>query len=460
MQQRIVRTGGIFLLAALAFAAVPAALDAQEGGGGEQEGPECQLEGKEITRQARDLLVEAARLDTVSPGQAQGNYREALTRLRLALKQDSADATAHLLAGRAYIGLDRYADADSMLTRFTNLKPSAGCATIARNERRSAWADAYNTGIRAYRSGQDEKALEGFERANVIWEDPRSLNNAALLYQQSQNQDKAEELYRRSMEIAEDPEQVRAAAVNLAELLRSRGKTQEALELYEEHLKEYPDDVTATINYAVGLRTAGQADSARAMFEKLLNREGLGFRQWFNVGLGLMDSQSYQGALRAFQQARENRPHDKRTLENLVQANMGAGNFGRAATLADSMVDWYPYQKGIYRSLMQALDRQGRTDAVQRILPQIQNLALEFPRLNMIKQGGAYILRGQVKGGARAGQEVTIPFEFLGAGGEVVATKDATITLPAQGQTQAFQLKVQSDQTLTGFRYGEVGGGS
>ena len=460
MVERTVRAGGSLFLAGMLLAAGPALLHAQEGEGGEQ-GAQCPLEGKEITRQARDRLVQAGQLDSIAPEQAQQQYQQALTRLRLALKQDSADATAHLLASRAYIGLDRYAAADSMLARFTELLPQEPCQRVAQRERQAAWASAYNAGIRAYRSGSDSAALGSFERANVIKEDPRSLNNAALLNQRTGDTERAKELYRRSMEIAENPEQLRGAAINLAELLRNQGQTDSSLAIYASFLREHPGDVRATINYAVSLRTAGQEDSAQAVFQSLLERDDLGFRQWFNVGTGLLQSSSYDGAIRAFSQARETRPYDKPSMENLVQAHMGVGNFGRAATLADSLVDWYPYQKGLYRSLMQALDRQGRTETVQRILPQIQNMPLEFPRLNMVRQGsGSYVVRGQVTGRTMAGQQVTIPFEFFDAQGEVVATEEATLTLPSQGQTQAFQLQVQADAAVAGFRYGEVGGGS
>lgn len=466
MVERTVRAGGTLLLAGLLALAAPALAKGQEGeGGGEEQAEEqaetqCPLEAKEVTRQARDHLVQASQLDSISPDQATQSYQQALTRLRLALRQDSADATAHLLAGRAYIGLDRYADADSMLDRFTELLPQEPCRGLARQERQAAWANSYNAGIRAYQSGDDSTALEAFERANRIKEDARSLNNAALLNQRTGDTERARELYRQSMEIAEASEQLRAAAVNLAELLRNQGQIDSALSIYEDYLERHPDDVTANINYAVSLRRAGQQDSARAVFQNLLERDDLGFRQWFNVGLGLMESNTYQGAVRAFRQARASRPYDKSSMENLVQANLGAQNFGRAAALADSLVDWYPYQKGLYRSLMQALDRQGRTEAVERLLPRMQNMALEFPRLNMIRQGQAYVVRGQVTGRAAAGQQVTIPFEFFGPDGQTVAEKEATLTLPGEGQTQSFQLRLETDEQVAGFRYGQVGGGS
>ena len=446
--------------AALLFVAVTGSLSGQEGQ------QECQLSGTEATRQAEEMIDEAAGLDTVAPEQARARYQQAMTRVQLALKQDEEDPVAYWLAGRAQIGLDNYAVADSMLNRFAQMKP--GCSNLVSAARQNAWIQAYNAGIRAYQGGRDSLALEKFEQANVIDGDARSLNNAALLHQQRQNFDRAESLYRRSLEVAQDTEQLRAASINLAELVRSQGRLDEALDIYTNYLEQNPEDVTANINYAVALRTAAQGDSARAsladsadaVFQRLLQRDDLTFTEWFNVGLGLMRSQSYEGAKLAFQKARDLQPFDKPSMQNLVEIHRVTGTVSEAASLADTLVEWYPYEKDLYRTYIQVLDKQGRTQRVQQLLPRIQNLPLSFSQLDMVRQGeNSYVVRGQVAPGSRAGQTVTVPFEFLDAEGNVVATKEATIEVPAEGST-TFQLALESEQAVAGFRHGQIQGGS
>lgn len=454
MDQRKVHIGRILSLAVMLFLAGPSLLASQEA-------PDCPMEGKAISMQVEELIDQAAELDSVAPEQANDRYQEAITKLKLALKQDPEDATAHWLAGRAYIGLEQYAMADSMLTRFTELLPDEGCKQLDRQVRRAAWTETYNSGIRAYQAGDDSTALDKFESANVIWEDARSLNNAALLNQQRGNIERAQELYRQSLEVAEEQEQRQAAAVNLAELLRSQGETEKSLATYEQYLSAHPEDVTATLNYAVGLRKAGMADSAEVIFEELLDRDDLSFQHWFNVGIGLMESESFQSAIRAFEEARTEHTYDKPTLVNLAQAYLAAGNAARSASLGDTLVNWYPYQKSLYRPVMQALNRQGQTDRVQQLLEKLQNLPLEFPQLDMIQQEeGVYVLRGRVIGGTMAGREVTILFEFLDSQGNLVVTEEATLTVPDPNQSQGFQLRVQTDEPVSSFRYGEVRSGS
>lgn len=431
----------------------------------EQEG-ECQMEGTEATRQAEQMIDEATNLDTVSPDQARSGYERALTRVQLALKQNEQDAAAFWLAGRAHIGLGNLARADSMFNRFIELAP--GCTGLTNAARQNAWVEAYNTGIRAYQAGDDTTALERFEAANVIREDARSLNNAALLQQQRGNLERAESLYRRSLEVAEDPEQRRAAAINLAELLRQDGRAEASMSLYADYLERHPEDVTATINYAVALRELAStdstrtslADSANALFQRLLEREDLSFTQWFNTGIGLMRSQAFEGAKVAFQKARDLQPYDKPTMQNLVEIHRVTGSAGQAVTLADTLVSWYPYQKDLYRTYIQALDQQGRTQRVQQLVRQFDDMPLEFSQLDMVREGqNSYVVRGQVSPGSRAGQTVTVPFEFLGPDGSVVASEVVTIEVPAQGSAN-FELVLESQQAVAGFRHGRIQGGS
>lgn len=61
-----------------------------------------------------------------------------------------------------------------------------------------------------------------------------------------------------------------------------------------------------------------------------------------------------------------------------------------------------------------------------------------------------------------AGQEITIPFEFLDSSGDVVATHEYTTTLPAQGESGTIEFQVDASGDLASFRYSKDGslGGS
>lgn len=453
MVSTMVRTGGAAALVALLVAAGAGPAAGQEGG------QQCQLQGTELLGQAEDLLNTAAQMDTVEAQQeaARQQYEQAWKRVQLALRQDSTSAAAYYMAGRAQIGRENYAQADSMLDRFIEMKP--GCQKIVSDLRFQGWANAYNEGIRKYQAGQDSAALENFEQANLLREDPRSLNNEAILHQQMGQLERAKELYRSALEIAEDQDtsQIRTASINLAEILRNQEKADETLSIYEEYLQMNPGDVTARINYAVGLQDAGQSDSATAVLESVMGRDDLTAKQWSDVGFSLMQMKAYPRAQTAFENARRAAPYDKAIMERLMTVRIGAKNLDRATALGDTLLDWYPYEKELYRAQMQALDRAGQTGRVQQLLPRIQDMPVIINQVQMRKQGdNRYVISGQVQAGSAANQTVTIPFELIDPSGETVATKEAEVTVPGQDQSSVFQVAFETDAEVAGFRYRSI----
>jgi len=452
----IVNIGGAAALAGLTLVAGTGPATGQEM---DQQQQKCELQGSEILNQAEELLNTAAQMDSVESQQtaAQQQFDQAWKRIQLSLRQDSVTPAAYFMAARAQIGMGDYAAADSMLKRFTSRKPA--CGSIADNLRFQGWADAYNRGIRNYQAGSDSVALASFERANLLRNDARSLNNAAILHQKLGNLEKAEELYRTSLETVADDDtaQIRTASINLAELLRNQGNAEETRSIYENYLQTNPADVQARINYSAGLQEAGQNDSAQAVLESVMNREDLTAKEWYDIGYSLMQMKSYSRAVTAFDKARQAAPFDKATMERLMTVNVGAGNYGRATSIGDTLLEWYPYEKEIFRAQMQALDRAGNTQQVQQLLPRIQNMPVIINRVSMQQQGeNQYVISGQVQGGTSANQTVTIPFELIDAQGQTVATKEAEVTVPGQNQSSVFQVAFQTDGSVAGFRYRSI----
>lgn len=433
----------------------PHVLDAQEedeieGGDTIEAEMECQLEGGDRLAEAEQVVNNA--VEAEDEAEAEPGFREALEITDEVLEEDEESAAGHWLAGRARVGLSDYEQADEHLDRFVELEP--GCMQQAEDVRSRAWVELYNEGIRGYQEGDEEQALESFSQANRIHDDARSLFNAALLYQQNGDLERAEETYRRTLEVSDDPEQMENATVNLGELLRGQGRSEEADELYQQYIADNPEAVLPRINYADVLLETEREDSARAVITGLLDREDLDFREWFNVGVGLLRVGAHEEAQSAFEEARTLEPYEKAAMQNQMDATMAAGDFQRAAQIGDTLMNWYPYEPAHFRSLAQAHDQLGQTQQVQQTLQVLEGLELEFLQVEMIERGeNNYVVRGQATSEAAAGQTVSVPFEFLNEEGEVVATSEAEIDLPAQGETAAFEMQVTSDQPLAGFRY-------
>lgn len=422
----------------------------------EPAGEECVLEPSGPVNTAAEAL-EMARTQEGSP-EAATHYREALTALEEPLAEGTDDPAAYVLAAQAHIGIGEYEEADQHLDRFEELAPE--CGEAARNTRYNAWATAYNDGIQAYQSGDEETALQNFQAANLIHDDPRSYNNAALLYHQRGETERAVELWREAMQANGDEEQVRSAVDNLAEVYRAEERPEEAVEVYETYLEEHPDDVVIRIRYASALRDVGRTDEATQIFQEIMGREDLTEGQWNQVGIGLFDAENYEEAREAFQKGREVNPFAKDLMENLISASIQADQPGTVSSLADTLVSWYPYDNSSHQLKAHVLSRMGQGQQAMQALQAGEDTPVVFQEIQMARTGeNTWTVRGVLAAREQGGgQQMTIPFEFLGEGGEVVQTEEVTVQAPPAGQSTTVELQVSSQQPIAGFRYGADGG--
>jgi tetratricopeptide (TPR) repeat protein len=419
-------------------------------------GQECADKGNQHTRGADVELSYAARRDDPQPKEKR--YSRAIETLEPALTDEDPLPRAYLLAGLAYLGLRDYAGADSMLTKLNGADPA--CADVINELRFNAWVPLFNSGINSLRAGDQDAALASFLEANVIYEDSRSLTNAANLYQQKGDNATAMEMYERALEVGGEPDMVRAASINMAELLRMEGRADEALAIYSDYASDNPDDVLGLLNYAVALMDSGDAEGAEQLFAELLQRDDLSFRQWSQVGIGLYRAQDFAQAAIAFERAHEMNPLNKETMENLANTYYQAERYEELIPIAGELVGRYPYESVNYNLLANAHREMQDSDAALQVLERRDALEFEFLRSQLASVSeGVYSVEGQVMNKrAAAGLEVTVPVELLGETGEVVTSEVLLITLPPEGEATSFLLQFQSEEIVSGFQY--TGSGS
>ncbi|MFB6240318.1 MAG: tetratricopeptide repeat protein [Gemmatimonadota bacterium] len=433
----------------LALLLAPATLLAQE-----KKKQQCNLQGTPESHLAQQMLNQAN--DTTKAESArQAAYKQAWGAVEGPVEDGTDDPTPYILGAQALVGMGNYAKADSLLTTFEEKAPE-GCMKLARQVRFQAWANLYNQAIQAYNSQNRDQALKKFEQANAIYEDARSLVNAAALHQQRGNQSRAMELYSQALQVGGDAQQMRTAIQNLASTRLRQGDTAAAMKQYRTYLSENPDDVSVRAKYAQALAQTGNSDSAQAIFSDLVNQTGLNFDQWSQVGVGLYQAGSYKKAIEAFQKAREQRPLNKETMENLLSAYAQAEQWKKITGLADTLISWYPYDSQNYRPAVRAHDNLKNPKKAQQLLNEIQALPIQITQLGMTESGdGAYTVQGrfQTTSESAAGEEITIPFEFLNSQGDVVGSHEYTTTLPPQGESGTIQFRVQIGADAATFRY-------
>ncbi len=429
---------GVSLLLVFVFARV---LPAQQ----------CPLEANEYTNEAAAQIQNARGMETEA--ERAPYYQRALELLELAIAAAPNDVAALWLFGEVYVSLGDYVAADSMLTRLLEVAP--GCQERADQTRRVGWVTSYNEGLQAFAADDMTGALAAFEKANAIQQDSRSYNNAAYIYHEQGETEKAIENYRISVEVATETEPRRAATINLAELLTSVERVEEALEVYDDYTASYPDDVFARINYAVLLAQVGEQERSAELFAELTQREDYTFAEWNELGVGLLRVGAFGEATAIFTRARELEPFDKFVMANLVDAQIEARQYAEALPLADTLVNWYPYAGVQYAALANCLSRTGNAGDALMYLQLREALPFEFEGVHMTRgSGGGYVVRGQVVGrGGLVGERITVTVEFLGRSGEAVTNGQLEFLVPPAGVGRGIRLDVESETPIAGFRY-------
>ena len=430
------------------FLAVPAAVVAQE---------ECQFEGSVGANSAAEKL--GGITEETPEAEARAAFQEALDAVRPEL--DGDNAVAYLMATQALLGLEQLDEALELITTFDELAPE--CGEYSANMRMNGWVRHFNAGIDRYNAGDTEGALASFEGATAFRPDLRSTNNAALIYMEMGDTENAIATYRLGLENpGDEPDaaQLQSAIRGLGDALVAEGRTDEALAAYSEYLESYPDDVVVQINYALAAAESGMEAEASEIFSSVLSRDDLDPQQWVQVGVGLYNSSDYEGSATAFEKARAANPFNKEAMENYVNASVQANRPGPVLALADTLVSWYPYDQTNYQLLASALARASMDDRAMQVVSDQEAVDIIFHSVQMGGGGGGnYVIRGILETKGATGT-LSIPFEFLSADGQVVATETLTMGAPAAGQTESFQFSVTSGVPIAGFRYGKNGSGT
>lgn len=435
-------------LALTAGAVVPADLPAQEE-------EECRLVSTPETEGAVEKLTTAGETQDVDAQRVL--FAEALEELQSEIR-DNEDPTALWLAAEAHIGLGEFEAADALLVRFLGTNPA--CQERSDASRFNAWALAYNEAIQHYQAGDQEASLAAFLKANIIKKDSRAFNNAGLLYQNLGDPEAAIEQFQGAVDADDPSDQARDASLNLAEALRSAGRDEEAVEMLRRFAEGHPDDVMAEMNYAVSLTMAGDPTAAQPTFTKLLARDDLTVDQWNQVGVGLYEAEAFGDAVTAFQKARALNPYDRDALNNLATSALEAGEIEMAAELSGLLVERYPYDFDAYTLLANTASQTSNAARALQVIQERGGLAFSLENVQLRERGeDAYVVEGLVMGRSEeAGAQVTVPIEFLNQQGEVAATEQLQLVIPAAGETEIFQVEMTSDVPIAGFRFQKVAG--
>ena len=348
------------------------------------------------TRTATFLLVQAEGAENPAAG-----YQNALTAALNAVSENPNNPLAYLLAGRAHLGLGRYLAADSMLTRAEEMYPQYLEETGI--DRENAWINLFNAALEPLDAGNVDEGVRLLETAETVFPRmrPEALHNLGVTYGNEGRFDEAIDAYGTVLEVIrgriEEVDSATAASwrsreqnatFNRANILTLAERYQEAATTYAEYLESAPEDVQALTGLAGALASGGQADSAQAIYNSLLDASGLGVRQYMDIGVGLYRSAQsvdtavvdpkpiYAEAARAFGFAADISPESRDAVSNMAQSLSEAEDWATLLPITDRLLELDPYNTQTY--LLRALALNGTGEQEEAITVYTQGDSLDF----------------------------------------------------------------------------------
>lgn len=451
------------------------------------------------TRAATVHLVQAG----LSEGeQAMAAYRQALDEALLAIQETPDNPRAYLVAGQAAIGLNDWVQADTMFDRSLALEP--GYADQIEAERESGWVVAYNLGAEALNNQDLDRAQEMFEAADRLYQGrPEARLGLGSLHANRGEMGEAANAYVSALEILQrDPpeglseEQMadwrqarQAATLNAAELLAQTGDFARAAETLETYLRDHGDELDeattrrARTALAGFYAQAGDSERAEQMYTEILGQGDVTYNDYFQAGIGFFNTDDYARAAESFGQAAELNPYSRDAQLNLVQSLYSqalaleeeAPSPDRDAQLVEiyeeiqeagaAVREMDPLNRNLlgfvlrsYRSLadLEPSRTAELNQAAQAIVREYQEIPFEISDIQINMQSGdqARVTGTLTTLTGTAGEQIQLRFELLGSDGQVVGSTNIDVTLPAQGESVAFEgtTAVQGG-TFDGWRY-------
>lgn len=448
-------------LAAAAAVALTACASGSGGGGEAEEGNPPRDNGH--TRSAELFLTQAQTLGDPA------RYNDAMDAANNSIFEEPTNPRGYFQAARAQIGLEDFVAADTLFDRALELYPAY--AEEVRIERENAWIAMFNRSIEPMNSGNQDDGIRFLELAETIFprQRPEALINMGVGYSAVDRNEDAIEAFGVALELIRNPrletadsatvagwvEQEASVAFNRAQLLGQSERYDEAAAEYETYLASNPGDVSALSALAAVMSSAGQPDSAQAIYDHLLNQEGLEPRDYFNIGVGLYGAEVFDRAAEAFRIVAEVGPENRDAVYNYAQSLFEAEQWEALLDVGRELVELDGYNSNSYAILAQALINTGDEQEAVRILQAREDLAfnLENSQLQPRSAGGGSVTAELINNSLEAGTTVTVRVHFISDDGVVVGAADVRVDAPDPEVAQSFRADLTSEENILGFYF-------
>jgi tetratricopeptide (TPR) repeat protein len=397
---------------------------------------------------ARDLLLARA----LAWWASQPGAPDRMTRAELGWSGDAAGQVELLKA------------ADSLFTLVES--SNAACREEINGYRSQPWARLVNAAGPLIDAGKFDTASVLLTRANQIYRgSPFAFYFQAIIAERKNDFPAAQEALSKTIELA-TPEaakadsvigQVREYALYSAALQRFRlGERAEgeakkpamkqAAEAFQTYLAEYPNGLNsaaARTGLSSALAQAGDTVTiAKMQADMATNPDAYSDAQLFEAGTDAFNAQKREQAAKLFEAALRKNVAYRPALYNLTNTYFAMKQWDKMHETATKLLEVDPNnpdnwqllaiaQEGLFKGSRPTLTA-AQTDSVRRIAGRGDALKTRITFSEFSHDGPKHTLKGDIESTAEQPQDLKVTFEFLDAKGQVVASKEAQVKVPAR----------------------------
>jgi len=451
--------------------------------------PKCDIKpGHFLVNSAVLYLINAGktRFDDVRERDLRDAHRS-LTQAVTSGGQDKNPAAWYYL-GRYYVTPTDALGADSAFRKAEALMPA--CKDDILFYRRNAlWVPVFNAGVAALTAQNHDSAIAAFRRANQIYDaEPQGLAMLATVFFNSSRPDSAAKYFRLAIQAASDPQfaqEQRDATFNLGNSFFASQSYDSAAAAFGEYLRLVPNDPQALARLGDVLAAGGHKDSAMAVYLQIIaHADSVESQGLFNAGVSIYNATppwpdtaalgagcrtdrrggrttltatqrraivvacdsvlrhtvrdrdaaaagNYRMAAQAFEAGLARNAQSRDGLYNLANAFLALREADKMLSIAQRLILVDPMNRGSVRLVAQAWQLKSNGDSALRYVILADSLLPVDVTVSRFSPGDQSATIGGLITNYHDKPAVPfkLVFEFLNAGGEVVATQ--TVDVPA-----------------------------
>jgi len=398
------------------------------------------------------------------------NHSRALELSLEGIADDPANPVHYLLAGMSYLSLGDYSNSHAMFVEAQRIYPAY--ELDIEPQREAAWGERFNAGLATYADGDVESTVDHWNDARLMYDlRPEAHRNLAGLLVTEGRYEDAIEVYQEALaglgkrpatqvltaEELDSREEERVSLENqVVTLLMFTDRYAEAEPLLRRRLEREPESVQVRSDLANALNETGRESEARDIYATLLSEGGLEATQLFNLGVGLFRVEDYVGAEQAFRRLIEVQPESRDAWFNRANVLFAMEDWAALVDVGEHLLELDPLGENALLITARAHLENGNRDVALELLGRTEVLPVFLGNLRLRRAGAGTTVEGAVRGNlADAGSAVDLLFTFFGDDGVPIGTEIVTVEAPPEGTAESFLVRFSG--RAVSYRYERVG---